>query len=108
MHVINDLELMHGIAVLPRQQTAGTGRSGNQVSVLAATLTFNNTILFNDCLFLIYQWLSPMGCAMFSTQLHIAMDTPLGTRLSLIQHMIGAAIVNTLRGHKLYRVSDYV
>ncbi|XP_030556460.1 biotin--protein ligase isoform X4 [Drosophila novamexicana] len=81
MHVINDLELMHGIAVLPRQQTAGTGRSGNQ-------------------------WLSPMGCAMFSTQLHIAMDTPLGTRLSLIQHMIGAAIVNTLRGHKLYRVLD--
>ncbi|XP_064549702.1 biotin--protein ligase isoform X3 [Drosophila montana] len=81
MHVINDLELMHGLAVLPRQQTAGTGRSGNQ-------------------------WLSPMGCAMFSTQLHIAMDTPLGTRLSLIQHMIGAAIVNTLRGHKLYRVLD--
>ncbi|EDV92861.1 biotin--protein ligase isoform X2 [Drosophila grimshawi] len=81
MHVIQDLELMHGIAVLPVQQTAGVGRSNNQ-------------------------WLSPVGCAMFSTQLHIPMDTPLGSRLSLIQHIIGAAIVNTLRGHKLYRVLD--
>lgn len=42
---------------------------------------------------------------MFSTQLHIDMDSPLATRLPLIQHLIGAAIVNTLRGHKLYRVS---
>ncbi|XP_034485614.1 biotin--protein ligase isoform X3 [Drosophila innubila] len=81
MHVINDLELVHGIAVLPLQQTAGVGRSCNQ-------------------------WLSPLGCAMFSTQLHIATDTALGSRLPLIQHIIGAAIVNTLRGHPLYRVLD--
>ncbi|KRG01256.1 biotin--protein ligase isoform X2 [Drosophila mojavensis] len=81
MHVINDMELVHGIAVLPVQQTAGVGRSGNQ-------------------------WLSPLGCAMFSTQLHIDMDSPLGTRLPLVQHLIGAAVVNTLRGHKLYRVLD--
>ncbi|XP_023176975.2 biotin--protein ligase isoform X3 [Drosophila hydei] len=81
MHVVNDLELMHGIAVLPVQQTDGIGRSGNQ-------------------------WLSPLGCAMFSTQLHIDMDSPLGTRLPLLQHVIGAAVVNTLRGHKQYRVLD--
>ncbi|KAL7728868.1 hypothetical protein ACLKA6_004211 [Drosophila palustris] len=78
MHVINDLELVHGLAVLPLQQTAGLGRSCNQ-------------------------WLSPLGCAMFSTQLHIATDTALGSRLPLIQHIVGAAIVNTLRGHPLYR-----
>ncbi|KAH8407265.1 hypothetical protein KR222_011794 [Zaprionus bogoriensis] len=81
MHVINSLELVHGIAVLPQQQTAGMGRSSNQ-------------------------WLSPLGCAMFSTQLHIAMDSSLGSRLSLLQHIIGAAIVNTLRGHELYRALD--
>lgn len=34
MHVINDMELVHGIAVLPVQQTAGVGRSGNQVIYL--------------------------------------------------------------------------
>lgn len=42
---------------------------------------------------------------MFSTQLHIAMDSPLGSRLPLLQHIIGAAIVNTLRSHEIYRVS---
>ncbi|XP_062122556.1 biotin--protein ligase isoform X1 [Drosophila sulfurigaster albostrigata] len=81
MYVINDLELVHGIAVLPLQQTAGVGRSNNQ-------------------------WLSPLGCAMFSTQLHIATDSPLGSRLPLIQHIIGAAIVNTLRSHPQYKVLD--
>ncbi|XP_030376572.1 biotin--protein ligase isoform X2 [Scaptodrosophila lebanonensis] len=81
MHVISDLELMHGIAVLPMQQTAGMGRSNNQ-------------------------WLSPLGCAMFSIQLHISMDSPLGSRLPLIQHIVGVAIVNTLRSHQLYKVLD--
>ncbi|XP_026841085.1 biotin--protein ligase isoform X4 [Drosophila persimilis] len=81
MHVINTLELINGLAVLPLQQTAGMGRSNNQ-------------------------WLSPLGCAMFSLQLHIAMDSPLGSRLPLIQHLIGAAIVNTLRGHPTYGVLD--
>ncbi|KAH8381902.1 hypothetical protein KR009_000835 [Drosophila setifemur] len=81
MHVINNLELINGLAVLPLQQTAGVGRSNNQ-------------------------WLSPLGCAMFSLQLHLAMDSPLGTRLPLLQHIIGAAIVNSLRGHEQYRVLD--
>ncbi|XP_034662884.1 biotin--protein ligase isoform X4 [Drosophila subobscura] len=81
MHVINNLELINGLAVLPLEQTAGVGRSNNQ-------------------------WLSPLGCAMFSLQLHIAMDSPLGSRLPLIQHLIGAAIVNTLRSHPIYGVLD--
>ncbi|KAH8291814.1 hypothetical protein KR054_000989 [Drosophila jambulina] len=81
MHVINNLELINGLAVLPLQQTAGVGRSNNQ-------------------------WLSPLGCAMFSLQLHLAMDSPLGSRLPLLQHIIGAAIVNSLRGHDQYGVLD--
>ncbi|XP_020799588.1 biotin--protein ligase isoform X4 [Drosophila serrata] len=81
MHVINHLELINGLAVLPLQQTAGVGRSNNQ-------------------------WLSPLGCAMFSLQLHLAMDSPLGSRLPLLQHLIGAAIVNSLRGHDQYGVLD--
>jgi len=35
MHVINNLELINGLAVLPVQQTSGVGRSNNQVSILA-------------------------------------------------------------------------
>lgn len=31
-HVVTDLELTNGIAVIPRQQTSGVGRSNNQVS----------------------------------------------------------------------------
>lgn len=42
---------------------------------------------------------------MFSLQLHIAMDTPLGRRLPLIQHIIGAAMVNALKIHSVYKVS---
>ncbi|EDW81058.1 uncharacterized protein Dwil_GK11222 [Drosophila willistoni] len=81
MHVINNLELIHGLAVLPLRQTEGVGRSQNQ-------------------------WISPLGCAMFSLQLHLSMDSSLGSRLPLLQHIIGAAIVNSLRSHKLYRVLD--
>ncbi|XP_017009977.2 biotin--protein ligase isoform X2 [Drosophila takahashii] len=79
MHVINNLELINGLAVLPVQQTSGVGRSNNQ-------------------------WLSPLGCAMFSLQLHLAMDSALGSRLPLLQHLIGVAIVNSLRGHEQYGV----
>ncbi|XP_075145553.1 holocarboxylase synthetase-like protein isoform X2 [Haematobia irritans] len=78
-HVVTDLELSNGIAVIPRQQTAGVGRSNNQ-------------------------WLSPLGCVMYSIQLHISLNSPLGSRLPLIQHIVGAAMVNTLKGHDLYKV----
>ncbi|TMW51845.1 hypothetical protein DOY81_003090 [Sarcophaga bullata] len=80
-HVISNLELTNGIVVIPRQQTNGVGRSSNQ-------------------------WISPLGCAMFSIQLHIAIDTPLGQRLPLIQHIVGAAMVNSLKNHPLYKVLD--
>lgn len=45
---------------------------------------------------------------MFSLQLHLAMDSPLGSRLPLLQHLIGAAIVNSLRGHEQYGVSEII
>ncbi|XP_054733910.1 biotin--protein ligase [Anastrepha obliqua] len=78
MNVISDLELMDGIAVLVRQQTEGVGRNNNQ-------------------------WLSPLGCAMFSIQLHISLDSPLGGRLPLLQHIVGLALVNTFRGNEVYK-----
>ncbi|EDV47891.1 biotin--protein ligase isoform X2 [Drosophila erecta] len=81
MHLINNLELINGLAVLPVQQTSGVGRGNNQ-------------------------WLSPPGCAMFSLQLHLSMDSALGSRLPLLQHLIGTAIVNSLRGHEQYGVLD--
>uniref|UniRef100_A0A1I8QBH0 BPL/LPL catalytic domain-containing protein n=1 Tax=Stomoxys calcitrans TaxID=35570 RepID=A0A1I8QBH0_STOCA len=78
-HVVADLELSNGIAVIPRQQTDGVGRSNNQ-------------------------WLSPLGCVMYSIQLHVSLNSPLGKRLPLLQHVIGAAMVHTLKGHDQYKV----
>ncbi|KAL5274469.1 HLCS family protein [Megaselia abdita] len=73
MHVINDFTLAHGTAVIARQQSDGKGRGGNQ-------------------------WLSPEGCSMFSLQIHIPMDSPLGSRIPLVQHLISVAIVKAIRG----------
>jgi len=102
MHVINNLELINGLAVLPVQQTSGVGRSNNQVGILGV-LRFQ----IPELPFLrVFQWLSPLGCAMFSLQLHLAMDSALGSRLPLLQHLVGAAIVNSLRGHEQYGVSN--
>lgn len=81
MNVISELELTDGIVVLVRQQTEGVGRSNNQ-------------------------WLSPLGCAMFSLQLHLSLDSSLGGRLPLLQHIIGLALVNTLKGNPTYKDLD--
>uniref|UniRef100_A0A034W455 Biotin--protein ligase n=1 Tax=Bactrocera dorsalis TaxID=27457 RepID=A0A034W455_BACDO len=81
MNVISDLELMDGIAVLVRQQMEGVGRSNNQ-------------------------WISPLGCAMFSLQLHLSLDSALGRRLPLLQHIIGLAMVTTLKGNPTYKDLD--
>ncbi|XP_029405948.2 uncharacterized protein LOC105225980 isoform X1 [Bactrocera dorsalis] len=81
MNVISDLELMDGIAVLVRQQMEGVGRSNNQ-------------------------WISPLGCAMFSLQLHFSLDSALGRRLPLLQHIIGLAMVTTLKGNPTYKDLD--
>ncbi|KAK9746642.1 Biotin protein ligase C terminal domain [Popillia japonica] len=70
--------LINGLAVIPRQQTKGLGRSGNV-------------------------WLSPVGCAMFSLQLHVPIQSTLGRSLSLIQHIVMVSIVSAIRnlpGHQ--------
>ncbi|XP_042229880.1 biotin--protein ligase-like isoform X2 [Homarus americanus] len=69
--------LVHGIVVLPTQQTQGKGRSGNS-------------------------WLSPLGCAMFTTQLHIALSSNLGQHLTFLQHLIAIAVVQAVREHPGY------
>ncbi|XP_071518260.1 uncharacterized protein Hcs isoform X3 [Panulirus ornatus] len=64
--------LVHGIVVLPTQQTQGKGRTKNT-------------------------WLSPLGCAMFTTQLHIALSSNLGQHLPFLQHLIAIAVVQAVR-----------
>ncbi|XP_037897765.1 biotin--protein ligase isoform X2 [Glossina fuscipes] len=80
-HVVKDLDLTDGIVVIARQQTAGMGRDKNQ-------------------------WLSPLGCVMFSLQIRLPLNTPLGRRLPLVQHIVAAAMVNALKCHELYKNLD--
>ncbi|KAJ8939503.1 hypothetical protein NQ314_011118 [Rhamnusium bicolor] len=67
--------LTHGIVVIPRQQTKGIGRSNNV-------------------------WLSPIGSANFSMQLHIPVSSPLGKVLPLVQHLVMVGIVHSIRKSK--------
>ncbi|CAL4122816.1 unnamed protein product, partial [Meganyctiphanes norvegica] len=64
--------LVHGFVVLPTQQTQGKGRGGNS-------------------------WLSPMGCLMFTVQLHISLTSILGQHISIMQHLASLAIVMAVR-----------
>ncbi|XP_073996339.1 holocarboxylase synthetase-like protein isoform X6 [Rhodnius prolixus] len=71
MQVIENLDLCHGFTVIPLYQTKGKGRGGNT-------------------------WLSPKGCAMFSTQLHIPLNSHLGKYPSMLQHITSLAIVASI------------
>ncbi|XP_023706545.1 uncharacterized protein LOC111863940 isoform X3 [Cryptotermes secundus] len=71
MDVLSGVPLQHGLAVVPCQQTHGVGRGENV-------------------------WLSPEGCAMFSIQLHIPLNSYLGQHISLLQHIVGVAVVSAL------------
>lgn len=81
MDVIQNLTLTHGFAVIPRKQTKGNGRGQNA-------------------------WLSPEGCLMFSLQLHVSLDSVLGKHVSLIQHLIAAAVVKGILDLPGYEVSQ--
>ncbi|XP_022908041.2 biotin--protein ligase [Onthophagus taurus] len=70
-------KLVHGLVVIPRQQTSGVGRSQNV-------------------------WLSPLGSAMFSLQLHIDLNGTIGKSLPLMQHIVMVAIVSALRSQVGY------
>ncbi|XP_040570847.1 biotin--protein ligase [Lepeophtheirus salmonis] len=70
--VTDNVQIKHGLFVIADRQTSGKGRGGNQ-------------------------WLSPKGCAMFTLQIHILLRSLLGSKLSIIQHLIGVATVEGLR-----------
>ena len=57
-----------GTIAIAGRQTGGKGRGGNA-------------------------WLSPMGCAMFTLPLSLSLQSRLGQRVSLLQHMVGLAVV---------------
>uniref|UniRef100_A0A914WUU0 BPL/LPL catalytic domain-containing protein n=1 Tax=Plectus sambesii TaxID=2011161 RepID=A0A914WUU0_9BILA len=57
------------IVVVARHQTKGRGRSGNQ-------------------------WLSPAGCAMFSFNLRISLNSKLGRAAGFIQHLLAVSVVD--------------
>ena len=57
--------------VVASRQSSGLGRGGNA-------------------------WLSPVGCAMFTLHLPLSMDTELGRRVSIIQHLVALSIVESV------------
>lgn len=73
--------LSHGFTVVPQRQLSGQGRGGNK-------------------------WLSPPGCSMFSIQIFFKTTSFLGTRPSLIQHLVALAEVHAIRRREEYRDID--
>lgn len=73
--------IAHGFTVVPQRQLSGQGRGGNK-------------------------WLSPPGCSMFSIQIFLKTSSFLGTRPSLIQHLVALAQVHAIRGREEYRDVD--
>ena len=64
--------LGHGFTFVPLRQSAGVGRGGNK-------------------------WLSPEGCSMFTMQIFLKLDSFLGRRPSLMQHLVALAHVEAVR-----------
>lgn len=81
MDVITGAKLKHGIVVIPSEQTGGRGRGGNV-------------------------WLSPKGCAMFSIQLHVPMDSVIARALPLVQHLVAVSVVSAVRSLPGYESID--
>ena len=72
---------MDGFTVVPGRQMAGVGRGGNK-------------------------WLSPLGCSMFSVQISLDLESFLGRRPSLIQHLVALAHVDAVRSKSGYEDVD--
>ena len=70
-----------GLVVVARQQVSGLGRGGNA-------------------------WLSPDGCLCFSVHLRVALTSPLGSSLGVIQHMAGLAVIHGVRQQPGYQVHN--
>ena len=73
--------IFHGFTVVPQRQASGHGRGGNK-------------------------WLSPPGCSMFSIQIFLNTTSFLGTRPSLIQHLVALAQVHAIRSRAEYKDID--
>lgn len=50
-------------------------------------------------------WIGPSGSAMFSLQMHVHLESPLGKALPLVQHMVMAAVVSSIRSLPGYEVN---
>ncbi|XP_076254606.1 holocarboxylase synthetase-like protein isoform X2 [Rhynchophorus ferrugineus] len=70
--ILSHNQLSHGIAVICRQQVSGVGRSSNL-------------------------WISPLGSAPFSLQLHIPAISNLGRTLPILQHIQMTAIIKAIQ-----------
>ncbi|XP_047127959.1 biotin--protein ligase isoform X1 [Hydra vulgaris] len=71
----------NGLVLIARQQTSGKGRHGNQ-------------------------WLSPIGCMMFSMNFSVRLDSKLGQNLPFIQHIAVVAFVKSIRDRPGYENLD--
>lgn len=80
MDVVDKLTLAHGLVVIPKYQTNGCGRSKNK-------------------------WLSADGCLMFTLQLKISLNSVLGQRIPLVQHIMAVAVTNSILKEDGYQVS---
>ncbi|KAH7703446.1 Protein BPL-1 c, partial [Aphelenchoides avenae] len=60
-----------GVLVVAERQTSGVGRGGNQ-------------------------WLSPAGCALFTFNFNIPIDSELGRSIGFVQHVLAVAIVDAV------------
>lgn len=49
-------------------------------------------------------WLSPLGSACFSLQLHVPLDSPLGKTLPLIQHLVMVSVITAIKEKRGYKV----
>lgn len=70
-----------GVVAVAQIQTSGRGRGGNL-------------------------WLSPLGCMMASVHLRVLRDSPLGPRISFLQHMVSLATVHGIRSLPGYEDID--
>lgn len=78
MNLIEFFKGIDGFVAISNQQTAGRGRTQNE-------------------------WLSPKGCAMFTLQVSIDLNSNIGRKIAFFQHMIGLSIVraiNTIAGYE--------
>lgn len=49
-------------------------------------------------------WLSPEGCAMFTIQLHIPLNSYIGSHLPILQNLVSVAIVSAITSVPGYEV----